>query len=57
MLLIRAFLVALAVGLLLSARLLLGWYADRRLRIRRFHLRDRVLRAGSAFLTAPEIEQ
>jgi Transglutaminase-like superfamily len=37
-------------------RLGLGWYADRRLRIPRFHLREHVLRAGAAFFSAPEIK-
>ena len=50
-------LASVAAVFLFSVRFLLGWYADSRLRIRRFHLRDRVLRAGSAFLTAPEIKE
>jgi len=37
-------------------RLGMGWYADRRLRIPRFHLREHVLRAGAAFFSAPEIK-
>ena len=40
----------------LALRLLLAWYADRRLRVPRFHLREHILRATSAFLTTPEIE-
>lgn len=50
-------LASLAALFLFLVRFLLGGYADSRLRIRRFHLRDRALRAGSAFLRAPEIEQ
>jgi len=38
-------------------RMLLGWYADRRLRIPRFHLREHAARAGAAFLSAPEIKE
>jgi Transglutaminase-like superfamily len=37
-------------------RVLLGWYADRRLKIPRFRLREHVLRAGAAFFSAPEIK-
>ncbi|MGB2669811.1 MAG: transglutaminase domain-containing protein [Candidatus Acidiferrum sp.] len=35
----------------------LAWYADRRLRIPRFHLREHALRAGAAFFSTPEIKQ
>jgi len=38
-------------------RVLLAWYADRRLRIPRFHLREHAVRAGAAFFSAPEIKQ
>ena len=41
---------------LLILRFLLAWYADRRLRVPRFHLREHFLRATFAFLTTPEIE-
>lgn len=41
---------------LLALRMLLAWYADQRLRVPRFHLREHILRATSAFLTTPEIE-
>lgn len=41
----------------LFTRMLLGWYADRRLRIPRFHLRENAARAGAAFLSAPEIKE
>ena len=42
--------------LLLALRLLLAWFADRRLQVSRFHFRQHFLRATSAFLTTPEIE-
>jgi len=35
----------------------LAWYADHRLRVPRFHLRDNAVRAGAAFFSAPEIKQ
>ena len=41
---------------LLTLRFLLAWYADRRLRVPRFHFREHFLRATSAFLNTPEIE-
>jgi len=37
-------------------RLVLGWIADRRLRIPRFHLRANLGRATAAFFTSPEIK-
>ena len=37
-------------------RILLGWYADHRLKIPRFRLRSQVMRAGSTFFQAPEIK-
>jgi hypothetical protein len=37
-------------------RVLLAWYADRRLRVPRFHFREHFLRATFAFLTTPGIE-
>jgi Transglutaminase-like superfamily len=46
----------LSTFLLLLWRFMLGWYADRRLKIPRFHLRRNLLRAGTAFLTTPEIK-
>jgi len=53
------YLVASAAAFLffLLMRTLLGWYADRRLRIRRFHLREHTVRAGAAFVSAPEIKE
>jgi len=47
--------VAMTVFFLL-VRVFLGWYADNHLRIRRFHLRAQVQRAGSAFFHVPEIK-
>jgi hypothetical protein len=41
----------------LLSRAVLAWYADSRLRIPRFHLREHALRAGAAFFSAPEIKQ
>ena len=41
----------------LLLRAVLAWYADSRLRIRRFHLRQKMIRAGVAFFSAPEIKQ
>ena len=48
---------AAAFVFFLLLRTLLGWYADRRLRIPRFHLRENAVRAGAAFLSAPEIKE
>jgi hypothetical protein len=42
---------------LLLLRALLARYADSRLRIPRFHLREHAVRAGAAFFSAPEIKQ
>ena len=41
---------------LILMRLVLGWVADRRLRIPRFHLRANLGRATAAFFTSPEIK-
>jgi len=41
----------------LLLRAVLAWYADSRLRIPRFHLREHMVRAGVAFFSAPEIKQ
>jgi Transglutaminase-like superfamily len=41
---------------LLISRLFLGWFADRRLKMPRFHLRSHLVRAGAAFFTTPEIK-
>ena len=37
-------------------RLLLGWYADKRLNIPRFRLRSQAMRAGTTFFRVPEIK-
>lgn len=50
-------LAAIATLVFLLLRAVLAWYADSRLRIRRFHLRQKVIRAGVAFFSAPEIKQ
>ena len=42
--------------ILFVLRQLLGWYADRKLKIPRFHLWSHLARAGSAFFTTPEIK-
>jgi hypothetical protein len=41
----------------LMLRAMLAWYADSRLRMPRFHLREHAVRAGAAFFSAPEIKQ
>lgn len=46
-----------ATLIFLLLRAVLAWYADSRLRIPRFHLREHVLRAGVAFFSTPEIKQ
>ena len=48
---------AVAAMSLLLLRAVLAWYADSRLRIPRFHLREHAMRAGAAFFSAPEIKQ
>jgi len=47
---------AICVLFFLALRFLLAWYADCRLRIHRFHLREHFLRAGAAFFSTPEIK-
>jgi hypothetical protein len=47
---------AMIAAVLMTLRFLLAWYADRRLQVPRFHFREHLLRATSAFLTTPEIE-
>jgi hypothetical protein len=42
---------------LLLLRMVLGWYADKRLKVPRFRFREHVLRAGAAFFSTPEIKQ
>ncbi len=41
----------------LVLRALLAWYADKGLRIPRFHLREHMARAGAAFISTPEIKE
>jgi Transglutaminase-like superfamily len=48
---------ASATAFFLLFRVLLAWYADSRLRIPRFHLREHAIRAGAAFFSAPGIKQ
>ena len=43
--------------LLLAFRQILGWYADSMLRIPRFHFREKLIRASTAFFSAPEIKE
>jgi hypothetical protein len=38
-------------------RAFLGWYADRRLKIPRFHFREHLIRAAATFFSTPEIER
>ena len=46
-----------ATMFLLLLRALLARYADSRLRIQRFHLRQKAVRAGATFFSAPEIKE
>ena len=48
---------AAATLFFLVFRALLAWYADSGLRIPRFHLREHAIRAGAAFVSAPEIKE
>ena len=50
-------LAGLATLFFLVLRALLAWYADKGLRIPRFHLREHVARAGAAFISTPEIKE
>jgi len=47
---------AFAFLVFLLLRILVGWYADHRLKISRFRLRSQFMRAGSTFFHAPEIK-
>lgn len=57
----KSFLIlVLSVGVTLFFLLLraaLAWYADNRLRMPRFHLREHVIRAGKDFFSTPEMKQ
>jgi hypothetical protein len=46
-----------AILFFLLLRAALAWYADSRLRVPRFHLREHALRAGVAFFSTPEIKR
>ena len=48
---------AAAAMFFLLLRAGLAWYADHRLRIPRFHMREHAVRAGATFFSAPEIKQ
>jgi hypothetical protein len=48
---------ATATLFFLLTRAMLGWYADQRLRIPGFRLREHTVRAGSAFFSTPEIKE
>ncbi len=48
---------ATATMFFLLLRVALAWYADRRLKIPRFRLRTKAVRAGAALFSAPEIKQ
>jgi len=50
------FLSMCTVLVLLLLRIFLGWLADHRLHIPRFHLRANLIRATTAFFTSPEIK-
>jgi transglutaminase-like putative cysteine protease len=50
------FLSICAVVLLLLLRVFLGWIADHRLHVGRFHLRAKLIRATTVFFTSPEIK-
>jgi transglutaminase-like putative cysteine protease len=47
---------AVAFWAFVLLRILLGWYADYRLKVPRFQLRSRFMRAGMTFFRAPEIK-
>jgi hypothetical protein len=47
---------AFAFFVFVLLRVLLGWYADNRLKIPRFRLRSQFLRAGTTFFRVPEIK-
>jgi hypothetical protein len=52
----QLFLSACALMCFIFARIVLAWIADRRLQVRRFHLRANLSRAAMAFFTTPEIK-
>jgi hypothetical protein len=52
----QLFLSACALICFIFTRIILAWIADRRLKVRRFHLRVNLSRATMAFFTTPEIK-
>jgi Transglutaminase-like superfamily len=56
----ESFFALIATGTLtlffLILRVVLAWYADHRLMVPRFHLREHFLRASAAFISTPEIK-
>lgn len=48
---------AAAALFFLLLRAYLGWYADQRLKIPRFHFREHLIRAAAVFFSTPEIER
>ena len=50
------FLSASSLIFLILVRVVLGWLADHRLQVPRFHLRANLIRATAAFFTSPEIK-
>jgi hypothetical protein len=48
---------ATATLFFLLLRAYLGWYADQRLKIPRFHFREHFIRAAAVFFSTPEIER
>jgi hypothetical protein len=48
---------AAAALFFLLLRAYLGWYADHRLKIPRFHFREHFIRAAAVFFSTPEIER
>ena len=51
------FVSAIATFILVLLRVILAWFADRRLHVPRFHLRKHFQRAGAALFSTPEIHE
>jgi hypothetical protein len=47
---------AFAFFVFVLLRIMMGWYADKRLKIPRFRLRSQAMRAGTTFFRVPEIK-
>lgn len=47
---------AFATVFLFVVRLFLAWYADQRINVQRFHVREHLVRAGAALFSTPEIK-